>query len=193
MSCFWNGNYCRVHYQAISADRKNLPVDESEPRAYTIHMPKAHPKELRELAFSLYLQGLTLPKVAEHVKLPVRCVQGWCTRQDWRQRKAQVQAKIAEVPAKSAALAVAEQSVRTRELLAATLKTDADAFANIYRRSGLHALELNAKAEPLVRNAAKVFGWEPGVSVQIGIIGESTASDFDDVVESNAKLDAENT
>ena len=75
------------------------------------------------------------------------------------------------------ASSLAERSIALRTKLANSFTADVEHFANIPRRNGLQVLKLHAQAEPLVRNCSKVGGWEPGVAIQIGVIG----ADMDDL------------
>ena len=134
-------------------------------------MPKALPKATFQLAKALFLQGLPRAEVAKRCALKQGTVRTWSQRDQWGLLRRKAEQSLESREERVAVVSFSERSVAIRDKLASTLDTDAAHFANIPRRNGLQVLKLHAQAEPLVRNCAKVLGWEPGVSVQIGVIG----------------------
>ena len=119
-----------------------------------------HPPEVRDLAKSLYMTGLAPKPIAAQLNIPARSIHGWVKRLGWSNLRSKTIAAVCQNPR-----SLAERSEMVRSTLGTALERHAEQFAQIKVANGQAALKLHTKAEPFIRNASKVFGWEPGVQV----------------------------
>ncbi|MFC1548036.1 hypothetical protein ACFL5M_05875 [Candidatus Neomarinimicrobiota bacterium] len=98
-SPFFNVTFSRA---ALADTERRLPYDDTVyPAAVPEGLPamRAHSHELREAAFRLYSQGLSLRQVAlrisetHHVRLDHSTVAAWVRRYNWRDRRIRLQHK----------------------------------------------------------------------------------------------------
>ncbi len=137
---------------------------------------KSYPPEVRDLAKSLYLAGQQPQIISKQVNAPAGAIRGWVRRLGWARARTKAFAGLDKSPR-----SFAERSEAIRETLGGALERHAEQFAAIRTANGHAALKLNEKAEPLIRNASKVFGWEPGVHVQ-SIVSLSTVEPTQEII-----------
>jgi len=142
---------------------------------------KALPLETRALCQSLFAQGFTPPVISQKTGVRTATISRWAYVYQWVSSRDKAQAIQSEEEAKS----IAERSAGVRDQLASAIERHARQFAEVPTKNGRHALALESKAEPLVRNAAKVFGWEPGQQT-LNILAVQTLDDIEPEPEPEA-------
>jgi predicted transcriptional regulator len=147
-------------------------------------MPKAYPAELRAKAAAMHAQGVRPILISQELGLSQAIVLKWITRYGWTRARDSALTILKNENQKSITHKLAE--VQIKEALSDQLVTDAVAAKEIKRRNGKHALQIQADLEPLVRNAARVFGWgqETGqrqlVNIQLLAPGAMTIASAND-------------
>lgn len=149
-------------------------------------IPSPYTPEQKELAKSLYLQGLKAPVIAETISVPVGTIRKWSTRGGWPSLSAQtsvIRIQRAEGRAGSEAAAnIQDRSNRVRSLLAAEVEAQAQALAsqppkpselgNTPQRQGRAAI-----AKAIADTASTVFDWQSQVTQGLIVIGEVERAD----------------
>jgi putative ATPase subunit gpP of terminase len=152
-------------------------------------MPHAIDLDVRELAKSLFLQGLTTTDIGKRVSLSPVTIKTWINRYNWRQLRANTQAIIAtgklsvqlglqDITHQSASGKLTNASRNVREAMSASLTDLAAKLSNKPAKGLSEAMRRQALLEPAVRNAKVVFGWSDGAepSIRIGVMNTAVVN-----------------
>lgn len=142
------------------------------------------PLEARELARSLFMQGLTGPTISEELNkagwgVSPKLVYKWCERGEWRHQLTQAKAILVERSAPNLPAQVAEQSRHVRAKLAQRLADTVAVVENVPLPTNLGQIERQQqKLQPLIQNSERVFNWsaERTVAQLVGV--ESLSCDL---------------
>jgi len=148
-------------------------------------MPKALPKELKEVVKSMYLAGLLPQAIASETGVAARLISKWATKGQWGVAVATTKEALTKRGkaslARQAAVDIAASSASVRNALASTLEKQAAVLA----RENPKAKDLAntrtgqgqaAVAKAIAETAEKVFGWgeesAPGMVLSIHLTAE---------------------
>lgn len=120
-------------------------------------MPKAIEAD-KELAKSLFIQGLPISTIARQIGVNINTVGTWTKRGQWTQLRGRT-IEALDRPLIGATLA--EHSARMRETLAKGLTETASTLDTIKQKRNLPTVLARAEAmQKLTASAGKVFGWD---------------------------------
>ena len=144
-------------------------------------MAATHPKPVREAAKAMYVTGKPQSEIARALGVNPNSIKNWARSYGWKEAREAAQRVIpvsVHLEAVAGRPTLQELDRRARGALAEATAADAERFAAIKREDGEHALAVHERAEPLVRNAAKIFGWEPGTQITIQAAAFAGATDY---------------
>ncbi len=144
-----------------------------------VDMPKAIEADW-ELIKARYITGNSPRVLAAEFNLPVSAISKRVQRGGWLRLRTGVKQNVDRLVERAVTLTLAEKSAKVRDGLADELMRQVESVGRLPVRRGLRALSDRAElAQKMAASSAKVFGWEPGVSVNVGIIGAFDPDDLE--------------
>ncbi len=142
-------------------------------------MPKAIEADW-ELVKARYVTGSSPAQLAAEFNVPVSTIRKRAQRGRWLRLRTGVKQNVDRLVEQAVSLTLAEKSAKVRDGLADELMRQVETVQRLPVKGGVRALSGRAElAQKMAASSAKVFGWEPGVSVNVGIIGAFDPDDLE--------------
>jgi len=150
-------------------------------------IPK-HPKEIRDKAFRLFVEGKHPNDISYELQIPVGTLYNWMRRDKWEIRKTAEQAGVdAETsvrvakqlakttkPTEPTNLTLTEKQERYQELMGDAAVRLADHVATLEGPQLVAAADKLLKADQIARKALKLETEKPSTVIQIGVLAQPT-------------------
>ncbi|MBI2928372.1 MAG: hypothetical protein HYY24_22110 [Verrucomicrobia bacterium] len=150
-------------------------------------MPKAIEADW-ELIKARYITGSSSSQVAAEFGLSVGAIQKRAMRGGWTRLRTGVKDNVSGLVKQAVEMTLAEKSAKVRDGLADELMRQVETVQTLPVKGGLRALSERAElAQRMAASSAKVFGWEPGINLNLAVVTGSLADlgDLDDGEQSH--------
>ncbi len=155
-----------------------------------VDMPKAIEADW-ELIKARYITGNSPRVLAAEFNLPVSAISKRVQRGGWLRLRTGVKQNVDRLVERAVTLTLAEKSAKVRDGLADELMRQVESVGRLPVRRGLRALSDRAElAQKMAASSARVFGWEPGASMQIALISGCSLDDLELVQDGEQSREA---